>query len=163
VLVARSGEPYPLGVAEAILLAVEPFLGQETAAELAMLDLLSVLSPEGVSLDLLDTGDDLLHALYEASLVEFAGSSGDVVVRHRLTQRGLRGRVDHALPLVVERAADLLDAASIPDRDAWRRRDRGDELVRHIEALWEHGRACRLPASDTEQIVELRLWAVRHL
>ncbi|MDQ3789099.1 MAG: ATP-binding protein, partial [Actinomycetota bacterium] len=58
-LTARSGDPYPLGAAEAILLAVEPFLAPEMTAELAVLDLLSVLSPDGVSRALLGTDDDV--------------------------------------------------------------------------------------------------------
>jgi tetratricopeptide (TPR) repeat protein len=163
-LTARPGEPYPLGAAEAILLAVEPFLTVETAAELAMLDLLSVLSPDGVSRELLDADDDLLHALFEASLIEFAGGTGDaVVVMHRLTQRVLRERVDHDVPAVLDHAARLLDEATFPPHEAWQRRDLGDEIVRHIDALWEHTRSDRTPASVTQQVLALRRWAVRQL
>lgn len=156
-LTARPGDPYPLGAAEAVLLAVEPFL--TASAELAVLDLLSVLSPDGVSRDLLDADEDLLHTLFEASLIEFAGSTGDaVVVMHRLTQRVLRERVDHDLPAVVDHAARVLTAAVFPSQEAWQRRDRGDELVRHIDALWAHTHE---PA--VEQVLALRRWAVRQL
>lgn len=163
-LAARPGDPYPLGAAKAILLAVEPFLTSRTAAELAVLDLLSVLSPDGVSRDLLDTDDDLLHTLFEASLIEFAGSTGDaVVVIHRLTQRVLRERVNHDLPSVVDHAARLLDEATFPVREAWQRREQGDELIRHIDALWQHTDADRAPASVTRQVLALRRWAVWQL
>ncbi|MBB4909528.1 tetratricopeptide repeat protein [Actinophytocola algeriensis] len=158
-LTARSGDPYPLGAAEAVLLAVEPFLAQETAAELAVLDLLGVLSPDGVSRALLDVDDDLLNRLFEASLIEFAGGPGDaVVVMHRLTQRVLRERANHDLPSVVARAAHLLNEATFASQEAWQRRDQGDELVRHIDALWEH----RSPPVIQEVLV-LRRWAVRQL
>ena len=163
-LTARSGDPYPLGAAEAILLAVEPFLTPAAAAETAVLDLLSVLSPDGVSRALLDVDDDLLNALFEASLVEFAGGTGDpVVVMHRLTQRVLRERANHDLTAVVAHAAGLLAETTFGERDAWRRRDQGDELIRHIDALWEHIRAVGGSAPVVEQVLTLRRWSVRQL
>ncbi|HEX3591957.1 MAG TPA: FxSxx-COOH system tetratricopeptide repeat protein [Pseudonocardiaceae bacterium] len=161
-LAARPGDPYPLGAAEAILLAVEPFRVPARAAELALLDVLSVLSPDGVSRDLLDTDDELLNTLFEASLIEFAGSTGDAVVTmHRLTQRVLRERVDHDLPAVIERAARVLDDATFAQQEAWQRRDEGEELVRHIDALWAHTRGG--PVSVVRQVLALRQWAVRQL
>ncbi|GAA3438609.1 tetratricopeptide repeat protein [Kutzneria kofuensis] len=163
-LTARSGDPYPLGAAEAILLAVMPFLAAETTAELAVLDLLSVLSPDGVSHALLNADDDLLNTLFDASLIEFAGGSGDtVVVMHRVTQRVLRERVDHGLSAVINRAACLLDEATFVQQEAWRRRDQGDELVRHIETLWEHTRTHGSSASVVLRVLALRRWAVRQL
>lgn len=163
-LTARSGDPYPLGTAEAILLAVEPFLAPGAAAERAVLDLLSVLSPGGVSRALLETDDDLLNTLFEASLVEFAGGIGDArVVMHRLTQRVLRERANHDLPAIIDHASRLLDSASFSVQEAWQRRDQGDELIRHIDALWEHTRADDGSNSVVERVLALRRWAMHQL
>lgn len=161
---ARSGDPYPLGAAEAILLAVEAFLTPQAAAERAVLDLLSVLSPGGVSRGLLGTDDALLNTLFEASLVEFAGGAGDeMVVMHRLTQRVLRERANHDLPAVIDHASRLLDSASFSVQEMWQRREQGEELIRHIDALWEHTCAGDGPQSIVEQILTLRRWAVHQL
>ncbi|WP_157984828.1 DUF7779 domain-containing protein [Lentzea terrae] len=143
-LTAVPGNPYPHGAAKAILLAVEPFTADETPAKL--LDLLSVLSPDGVSRDLLTTesnaeADDALAALFDASLVEFAGTNNTVVVMHRLTQRAIRDRPDHDLPAALTRAGGLLRAVSRTAEQVKWKRDLGEELIRHLDALRSHAAA----------------------
>lgn len=161
-LKARPGDPYPHGTAEAILLALEPFLPDDDTPTL--LDLLSVLSPDGVSKDLLvglapDPTEmhEHLAELCEASLVELAGTDRSVVVMHRLTQRVLRDR--HTLRPVLDSAAGLLATQMFPEEQAWQRRDLGDELVRHINSLWAHAD----PVSSPDRLLDAQRWAVVQL
>ncbi|MPZ86126.1 MAG: tetratricopeptide repeat protein [Actinophytocola sp.] len=150
---ARPGDQYPHGAAEAILLAVEPFLAAEPTR--GLLDLLSVLSPDGVSRRLLPDADAVAD-LVEASLVEEAGPEGSTVVMHRLTQRVLRERAGHDLAEALVRAAELVATTAFPAVEAWDRRDLGDELIRHIDALWTN-------TGGAAPVLTLRLWAVRQL
>jgi tetratricopeptide (TPR) repeat protein len=154
VLRARPGDPYPHGMAEAILLAIEPFTGPE----LELLDLLSVLSPDGVSKALLGDVYEHLDVLCEASLVELAGTDRSVVVMHRLTQRALRDR--HDLRAVLDKAAELLASHMFPMEQAWQRRHLGDELIRHIDALCTH--ASRV-VDPPDRLLAARRWAVAQL
>jgi tetratricopeptide (TPR) repeat protein len=163
------GDPYPRGAAEAILLAVEPFTGPDTAEHLALLNLMSVLSPDGISFEVLMTSRDqdqigeLVSALFDASLIEFAGTPANpVAVIHRLTQRVLRERAGDELGTLIEAAATMLSAARFPVEEAWQHRDRGDELVRHIDALWEHI-SSSMSMHKPRYVLTLRRWAVRQL
>jgi hypothetical protein len=168
-LTAVPGVQYPLGAAKAILLAVEPFTADETnrlSAEL--LDLLSVLSPEGVSRDLLTTepngeADDALAALFDASLVEFAGRDNTVVVMHRLTQRAIRDRPDHDLPATLTRAAGLLRLATRPAEQSKRKRDLGEELIRHLDTLRSHAAAVGAAPDALDTFLSLRADALYDL
>lgn len=165
-LVAGAGDPYPHGAAEAILLAVEPFTDGETGEQAAdVLDLLSVLSPDGITRDVLTATpngadddsplDDVLAALFEASLIEFAGADDAVVVMHRLTQRVLRDRADHDLPTALTRAARLLRDTEFPEQRA-RQRELGDELIRHLSTLWSLASATTFPTSTLNEFLGLR-------
>jgi hypothetical protein len=154
-LTALPGDPYPYGAAKAILLAVEPFTADEsdrTPAEL--LDLLSVLSPDGVSRDLLalrPNADDALATLLDASLIEFAGT-GNTVVMHRLTQRAIRDRAGHDLLATLVSAAGLLHVAG-EDQRKWQR-DLGEELIRHLDTLRSH--ALDVSADSLDEFLRLR-------
>ncbi|MFK4064564.1 FxSxx-COOH system tetratricopeptide repeat protein [Streptomyces sp. NPDC029674] len=151
VLAKVPGERYPHRVAEAILLAVEEVEGrpgEEGALVRPLLDMLAVLSPDGVPRELL-TGaveleavragtpaDSALGALVDASLITRVGD--DAVAVHRLVQRVLRerarqeGALDAVADLLVRHLGDLL----VPLEDAWSLRERGRQLVDQIEALW---------------------------
>ncbi|SER94211.1 Tetratricopeptide repeat-containing protein [Lentzea albida] len=135
-LVRRDGDPYPIGAATAILMALEPFRDSE------LVRVLSVLSPDGVPRDLLGDDDELLD-LHEASLVEFAGDSS--VRMHRLVQRVVRDQGDW-----VALAAGLL--LHRVDFD-------GDELVRQVEALWANTDERQM----SKNVLLLRLWEAGHL
>ncbi|MEU3647667.1 tetratricopeptide repeat protein [Lentzea sp. NPDC034063] len=134
----RDGDPYPLGAATAILMALEPFQGSE------LVRILSVLSPDGVSRQMLgDSFDDELVALHEASLVEFAGDSSVLV--HRLVQRVVRD-LDDGTELAAKLLLGHVEFG-------------GDELVRQIEALWA-GAGGR-PVSKA--VLRLRMWEASFL
>ncbi len=183
-LTARPGDAYPLGAAEAILLALESVAtgatSGETVGALDVLDLLSVLSPDGITRGLLTdlvadrtaasphdddharAVDEILDRLFDASLIEFAGKHAAVVVMHRLTQRILRDRANQDTPAMLDRAASLLRRrGTFPYEQAWRRRDRGEELTRHITTIWDHTSAVTPSARNLYDILALRRWASR--
>ncbi|WP_330272704.1 tetratricopeptide repeat protein [Lentzea sp. NBC_00516] len=146
----RDGDPYPVGAATAILMALEPFQDSE------LVRILSVLSPDGVSRQVLgDTADDELVALHEASLVEFAGDSS--VLMHRLVQRVVRDLDSGVVPagmLLLERVGF--------EGDPWRHRHFGNELVRQVEALWTNTDPAA-PAHVAKMVITLRLWETTFL
>ncbi len=112
-LKACPGDTYPHGTVEAILLAVEPFTIGHNNDELLLLNLLSVLSPDGVSRLLLgillgESIGDPIETLLDTSLVEFAGADNAVIVMHRLTQRVIRDRAGHSLPSTLDFAAERI-------------------------------------------------------
>lgn len=164
---ARPGDPRPHGVAEAVLLAAEPFDGLARA----LLDVIAVLSPDGVSRELLAAHPDrdpvqldhALERLVEAGLVDVAGTDPTVVMHH-LTQRVLRGRARQARRMsnVVDDALRTLAAAAFPEEHAWRRRYLGEEIVTHTETLWAHVPR-NPPAAATEELLRMRFWGVRQL
>lgn len=156
-LTRRDGDPYPLGAATAILMALEPFEDSE------LVPFLAVLSPDGVSRQVLgDSADDELVLLHEASLVEFAGDSS--VLMHRLVQRVVRDRFGKTGDdqIVIERGARLLCARAQFDGEAWAHRQFGNELVRQIEALSANTSA-EAPRPTLEMVLTARLWAANFL
>jgi len=147
----RDGDPYPLGAATAILMALEPFQGSK------LVGLLSVLSPDGVPREILgDDVDDELVALHEASLVEFAGDSS--VIMHRLVQRVVRDRGRHA-DAVLDAALLLAHRVRLVS-DLWAQRRAGSELVGQIEALWPHVDPAG-PLEVAELTIALRTWEAK--
>ncbi|MGW6933934.1 tetratricopeptide repeat protein [Lentzea sp. NPDC054927] len=155
----RDGDPYPLGAATAILIALEPFFGSETT------EMLSVLSPDGVARELFgESADDELALLHEASLVEFAGGSS--VIMHRLVQRVIRDRCQaaDAYEVVLLRAAHAMGAHAndLMDGDLWTRRYSGHDLVRQIDALWNNAAGSE-KRDLNEKLVWLRLWTKNFL
>jgi hypothetical protein len=84
-----KGEPYPRGTAEAILLSIDTLKSADQAGLcLRLLNIVSVLSPDGVPRDLLYTGepaetsaeradavDEALSRLAEASLLTYSGQA----------------------------------------------------------------------------------------
>ena len=138
----RDGDPYPLGAATAILMALEPF------QRIALVETLAVLSPDGVSRQLLgDAADDELVLLREASLVEFAGDSA--VIMHRLVQRVIRDRSRDSSCQALLRAAKLLYTPNRPDDEPWARRHLVNEHARQSEALMAN-----LGPGTTREVIE---------
>jgi hypothetical protein len=168
-LKAKPEDPYPHGVAEAILLALEPYSTPGTR-ERDFLELFSVLSPDGVSRAVLATAhrtdaehDNVLERLLEASLVEFAGDTDyRAVVMHRLTQRVLRERADANLPVVIDNAVGLIGDATILGLEGWPT-ELCAELVRHIDALWQHALSQACFPTTVTRLLALRNWEVRYL
>ncbi|MGW4206428.1 tetratricopeptide repeat protein [Lentzea sp. NPDC004789] len=148
----RDGDPYPLGAATAILMALEPFRDNK------LVGLLSVLSPDGVSREILgDDIDDELIALHDASLVEFAGDSS--VVMHRLVQRVVR---DCGQDAMLDATHLLAYRGRLVEDDVWAQRRTGYELVRQVEALWQHVHSAS-PLEVVEPAIALRLWEASFL
>jgi len=171
-LTRRSGEPYPLGTAEAILLSLHEAGFATDPATGDLLRLLSVLSPDGVHRGLLSTTgeasgvDGLLDRLGEASIVAVT-VDGVSVTMHRLVQRVIRDTALHegSYHQTLTSAVARLDANLFDERDGWRRRGDGAQLVANIKLLWAHSHA-PLPeslAALPERLLRLRRWAVRQL
>lgn len=164
-------DPYPRGAAEAILLALDSVRWNDGPDIRRWLSVLAVLSPDGVSRDLLadeDESDDLsdaLEQLFEASIIEYAGDRGDAITMHRLVQRIIRdrSRADDMFERTIADAADRLGQATFPSDSAWHRRQEGDELVRHIEALWRATSERGSGVALAEKILALRNWAVEYV
>ncbi|WP_112267948.1 FxSxx-COOH system tetratricopeptide repeat protein [Lentzea terrae] len=164
-LTRRDGDSYPHGAATTILIALEPFKASE------LLETLAMLSPDGVSHEVLAAGrnvtsvDDELEQLSEASIVEFAGAGSLTVIIHRLVQRVIRDhrRMDGAYEKIVARERDRLGRLTIERSEAWSLRGRGDELVRQIDALWSNiDPQCHVQ-DELARLIQLRRWAIDHL
>ncbi|MFB4284527.1 tetratricopeptide repeat protein [Nonomuraea sp. MTCD27] len=138
VLLARPrGEPYPTGVAQAIMLSV----GQTSPAAAHLLGELSVLSTSGVDPDLLGPqAETALAELGARSLVTFSRSDTTAFV-HRLVRRAVRDQAarDRTLSEMIETAAQRLCAAveDISDQDTWRKFPTIMAAAEHATALWE--------------------------
>lgn len=137
-LLARpAGEPYPRGIAQAILLSV----GEVDAAGVRLLGELSVLSPSGVGRELLGADqEETLAELGTKSLITFS-RDGSTVIVHRLVQRVMRERAVREANLV-----DLVHGATryltlvgeIPREDTWRRLPLILAVADHSHDLWKH-------------------------
>ena len=125
-----------------------------------LIGIMSVLSPDGVRIDLLqaidiaDNGDAGSYAVDEAierctrhSLLSWSVLD-DAVIMHRLTARVVRERAAAAGTLgeLVAGAVTLLESHLFDESQAWARRDFGAHLVAQIEALWET--AADVPDTD---------------
>ncbi|MEU5258204.1 tetratricopeptide repeat protein [Amycolatopsis sp. NPDC021455] len=169
-LIRRDGDSYPLGVATVILMALESFYSAESTTDSELLDGLAVLSPDGVSREILaveqeaSSVDEALARLHNASVVELAGPGEQAVIMHRLVQRVVRDRcrTTGSYKRVMLREAERLDQLTFDTTYSWAWRSEGDELVRQIEALWDN-----VDKSENIEVVaeilELRIWAFKHL
>jgi tetratricopeptide (TPR) repeat protein len=169
------GERYPHRVAEAMLIAAEQVEQRDpSGAVRVLLEALSVLSPAGVSRQLLhgivrqagiddaDAVEAALGALTQASLAMDTGA--DAVNLHRLVQRVIRERAGERIRDVVRAAVRHLDETLIPVGEAWERREFGGQLVDQIDALWSvvRGNLASYDEEDQESLVWLRRWAAYH-
>jgi tetratricopeptide (TPR) repeat protein len=186
-LTRAKGDPYPRGVAEAIALSVDAVTSADPAGLAAdLLDLISLLSPQGVSRALLHLGpsadvfaapadpaliDEAIGRLADASLVTFGGD--DTVIVHRLTMRAVRERAERAGAgfVLAARTCMLLDTARTALAEP--RLNRAEVLVfaQHVIAL--NGHVASNPdyrgprPADTEalavRLLSLRTWSLAFL
>ncbi|GAA4102765.1 tetratricopeptide repeat protein [Nonomuraea soli] len=177
----RSGDSYPHGTAQAILLSIDQ--AEDTiAGAKELLELLSVLSEAGVPRAILygtpnpdpaDTAelDQLLAELADTSLISFS-EDGTTVLMHRLTSRVLRERALHtpgtdtAAPGV---SGILADAVSLLHRfnthipagaAIWAARTTVDMLTEQTTAVHALAISHGVP---TAELIELRAWCSRYL
>ena len=185
---ARSeGEPYPRGVAEAVLLSLDAvFAADGTGLCGAVMDMVSLLSAAGVPRALLYAAghigmlaespeariavpphvvDEVLGRLAGASLLTFS-VDGATVSAHRLVMRVVRERLasSDGLPATAETIIELLDAISEPLNPVWQHRSATRDVVQQITALHEH----TIPFLDTgsavmEWLAVMRVWSLKCL
>ena len=141
--------------------------------------MISLLSPDGVSRELLylgesedvfgvgaETIDEALASLADASLLTFGGDdeSNPTVTAHRLVTRVARERaaVDSAVLPLGARACALLRAAADALGAPWQHREAARDLVQHVIALTDLlARAVgTADASLTEALLGRRNWAL---
>ncbi|WP_239105333.1 NB-ARC domain-containing protein, partial [Microbispora rosea] len=172
-LLAQSGDAYPAGIAQAILLSV-------TQAEAALpvarqvLPILAVLSPAGVPLAMLNgLSDDenpqvrvreMLADLADTSLITFT-EDGTAVLMHRLVQGVLRERAAHQgdLDTVMSQATALLHAfnTTVPDgHQLWKARAAVEMLVEQTDTLNRHAQNSDALTAD---LLRLLTWCGRYL
>ncbi len=178
-----AGEPYPHGVAEAIVLALDAADAYDpTGLCRGLIDVIAMLAAAGVPRALLyaagqqgllrhhDTGtaarqedvDEALGRLASASLLTF--SVDDVTVAgHRLTMRVARERLaqDGSIAGLGGGAIDLLSAVTRSLEAPWRSRAAARDAVQQIMAMHDH----LAPYLDyqhaalIEKLLGLRGWA----
>jgi hypothetical protein len=183
-LTREPGEPYPHGVAEAVLLSLEAVRASDPAGACGgVLELLSVLSAAGVRRDLLHAAgqagalavgsgtemgevavEEALGRLAEGSLLAFS-MDGQAVIAHRLVLRVVRDTVvqQGRLAAVCRTAAAVLYTRALAlagsqDRPAIR------DIPEQVTALWQA--APGLPATSGELeagVLRLRQWALYYL
>ena len=185
-LTRDAGQPYPHGVAEAVLLSVDAVrAGAQGGACAGVLEMMAVLSAAGVRRELLQEAgragvlagggepgavaaagvvDGALARLAEASLLTFS-LDGQAVIAHRLVLRVVRdGLARQGRLAAVCRDAAVLDAraealAGSLDRMAVR------DIPEQVTALREHAASSASGAGEelTRMLLGLRLWALYHL
>jgi tetratricopeptide (TPR) repeat protein len=176
-----EGEPYPQGVAEAVLLSLDAVaVADGTGLCRAIMGLVSLLSTAGVARALLhaagqagllagsedgtvpqETVDASLGRLAGASLLTFSGDAATVSA-HRLVMRVVREQLtDSELSAAAASATRLLAAVS-GSLDPKKHRLAARDLVQHIKALYEHlaPRAQGIGTRPMEWLQSLRRWAL---
>ena len=184
-----TGDPYPRGTAEAILLSVQAAVDADpTQLADRILSAIAVLSPRAVQRNLLGrlvtaaTGDqddvtndaaetrvdDVLARLVGLSLLAW-GESGASVIVHRLVARVIRdrARADRTLAPTILVTVRVLGELRIPEQQAWSEREHGSELAGHTLAVWHAALDLVgdrvLSRQDLAMCVDLMNWTVRHL
>jgi tetratricopeptide (TPR) repeat protein len=178
-LPAARGEPYPRGAAEAISLSIDTVAGDDLSR--LLLSVISLLSPDGVTRELLYLGaspdvfaatpedvDEALAALAAASLLGFARATAPAgvadsatVTAHRLVMRVARERSASpgALPGLTTKAVCLLSDYVRSIGEAWRERPAARDFIRQTSALTANV-ASDPRAADDADLLSLRGWAV---
>ena len=187
-LIPARGEPYPHGVAEAVLLSLDAVTAADRAGLCqAMLDVVSLLPASGVPRRLLyaageagvyaavrarqkATGaqvvDEALELLAEGSLLAFSSDDCSVIA-HRLVMRVARERRvrDGTLADLGLRICGLLAAVRPSVDEPWRNRETARELIGQVAALQQH----LAPLLDRDHttldrsLLDLRIWSLRCL
>ena len=181
---AVVGQPYPYGVAEAIVLAIKAAAdGDQTGLRRGLINVVALLSSAGVSRELLyaagdqgllqppgagdqaepDQIDQALAWLGRAALLTFS-VDGATVSAHLLTMRVAveRQAGDGSLAALGAGIAKLLSVVTESLADPVRNRPAARDAVQQIMALHEH-LAPYLGEQDTtliETLLRLRGWAV---
>ena len=145
-LTPAEADPYPRGTAEAIILSLDAVArADEPDRCAATLDFISLLSPTGVSRDLLHGAtsempahvvDATLGRLVGASLLSFS-DDGDTVIAHRLVTRVIRERQarDSTLLASAARVCAVLEAARALLGEPWQSRAAVRDWIQHVTAL----------------------------
>ena len=183
-LIREHGQPYPHGVAEAVLLSLNAVQASERGDVCtAVMEVMAVLSSTGIYRDLLyDAGqtgslssdgpvlpatvvDGALAQLAEQSLLAFnrADQGATVhrvvmrVVRDRLVRQGRLASVCRTVALVLDARAGAL-AGSL-DHPAVR------DIVEQVMALWDSARdpSCESDEELARLLLGLRLWVLYFL
>ncbi|KDN21554.1 hypothetical protein DV20_13825 [Amycolatopsis rifamycinica] len=174
-LPARPSDPYPRGVAQAVLLSVGAAEeADETGLTEMLLAVLAVLSPGGTARQLLHdvarnlvlpeepsaAADAALGRLAEESIIAVS-TDGRLAVLHRVTGRVLRDRLeqDEDRRTVTEVIVRALEACTkrtlggrLPER-AW-----AEHLIEQIDVV--HGLS--LADDHAWRVLELRRWTARY-
>jgi Tetratricopeptide repeat len=184
-LAPSPGDPYPHGVAEAVLLSLDAVADDDVAGELrrAVMDLVAVLSPAGVSRSLLHAaGSGVLPGCAEASgvrlvdeavgwlagrsLLAFGGVEDSVISAHRLVMRVVRERAvrEGTLEPLGMRACVLLGLVMGSLGEPWENRAAARDVIQQVISLHQHLRPC-LDDSPTlaVELLSLRRWALHWL
>ena len=178
------GDPYPHGVAEAIVLALDAVAdGDQTGLCLGLINTVALLSTAGVSRALLYAAgqqgllrhpatetaagpqriDEALGRLVSASLLTFSVDDATVAA-HRLTMRVAveRQAQDASLAGLGAGLAGLLSAVTQSLAEPWQNQAAARDAIQQIMALHEH-LAPYLGEQDaalTETLLDLRGWAI---
>jgi tetratricopeptide (TPR) repeat protein len=181
-LVRRSGDSYPRGAAQAVLLSLVPV---EQAAVFArgLVGFVAVLSPAGIQRDILIKAgelnaagavtaadiDESIGLLAEASIITFS-VDGKSVIMHRFTRRVAQDREREQRSLIsnILLAARVLADMRVQLGSEWSERARGRHVIQQVDALWEVASSEADPGSAQSSefigaVLSLRSWAVGYL
>lgn len=133
------------------------------------------MSPDGVARELLSplaggdipALDDRVERLAGGAVIAYS-IDGVSVTMHRLIARVVRERhrANGQYFDLIAAAVAVLEAAVFPETQAWDRRHDGDQLIGHIDALYQHsdsGSDLPQTPSVVERLQGLRAWSVRQL
>ena len=170
-LLPTSAEPYPRGTAEAILLSFDAVTAADPGGLCdILLCVISLLSPDGVSRDVLYLGegtgifpaqppgiDEALARLADASLLSFT-ADGAAVTAHRLVMRVLRERASHdgRLPEIGRQTIKLLDSWWQSIDEPWRARAAAYNFARQVSALTSQFTPESAEADAVRELLDLR-------
>jgi tetratricopeptide (TPR) repeat protein len=179
-----TGDAYPRGVAEAIVLSVDSAADSDpTGLCRGLMNVIALLSTAGVSRALLYAGglrglfhpfgvniptkpedvDEALGLLVSASLLTFSMDDSSVIA-HRLTMRVVRERQaqEGGLAGLAAETSELLGAVTQSLDEPWKNRPAARDAIQQITALYEH-LAAFLGGQDSalaETLLQLRGWAL---
>ncbi|MFD4444553.1 tetratricopeptide repeat protein [Nocardia sp. NPDC058519] len=184
-LTRLAGSPHPHRVDKAILLSLETTEATSGDAELDtavrdLLELIAMLSPAGVWVEILPDGTGRLHealARCEWGSLLTRSTTGDAVLMHRLISRVLRERAsteqaptyqhpaavaETGLVRLANNALTVLDNHSFDTSQSWNYRDVGAHLIDHLDSIW-NSRAHATSTTLAQKLALARIWAGRHL
>jgi tetratricopeptide (TPR) repeat protein len=149
-LLSSEDDPYPFGLAESVLLSLSGITtADQTGVCEDLLNMISLLSPAGVSRELLYSSvlatattaevDAALGQLARASLLTFS-ANGTTVTAHRTVMRVIRERRAHdkTLPPLARLACELLKLVGASLGEPWQNPLSARDFVSHVTALHEN-------------------------